>query len=64
MYAFYIFVKHLVEFFCLFYLFSIFRKFIEIDIVDDEDYQKNESFFIELGQPITELNEKNGNLND
>lgn len=35
------------------------EKFIEIDIVDDEDYQKNESFFIELGQPITELNEKN-----
>jgi solute carrier family 8 (sodium/calcium exchanger) len=35
------------------------EKFIDIDIVDDEDYQKNESFFVELGEPIVELNEKN-----
>ena len=30
------------------------RKYIEIDIVDDEDYQKNEAFFVELGEPIPE----------
>jgi hypothetical protein len=28
--------------------------------VDDEDYQKNESFFIELGEPIIEMNENGG----
>lgn len=30
------------------------EKYIEIDIVDDEDYQKNEAFFVELGEPIPE----------
>lgn len=30
------------------------EKYIEIDIVDDEDYQKNEMFFVELGEPIPE----------
>lgn len=30
------------------------EKFIEIEIFDDEDYEKKESFFIELGQPIVD----------
>ena len=45
-----------------FILLYLCRKYIEIDIVDDEDYQKNESFFVELGEPISEFNEKNGKL--
>ena len=35
-------------------LFFFQRKYIEIDIVDDEDYQKNEVFYVELGEPIPE----------
>lgn len=31
------------------------EKFIEIEIFDDEDYEKNESFYIELGPPISEV---------
>lgn len=34
--------------------FSLKRKLIEIGIVDDEDYQKNEQFMIELGEPVSE----------
>jgi len=30
------------------------RKYIEIDIFDDEDYQKNELFYVELGHPEVE----------
>lgn len=30
------------------------EKYIEIDIFDDEDYQKNEMFYVELGQPEVE----------
>ncbi len=30
--------------------------------MDDEDYSKNESFFVELEDPITELNEKQGDV--
>jgi len=30
------------------------EKFIEITIVDDQDYVKNERFFIEIGEPICE----------
>lgn len=34
------------------------EKYIEVDIVDDEDYQKNEHFFIELEEPWTEFHGK------
>jgi solute carrier family 8 (sodium/calcium exchanger) len=30
------------------------EKYIEIDIFDDEDYQKNELFYVELGEPVVE----------
>ena len=39
---------------CTNLLISYFRKYIDIDIVDDEDYQKNEVFYVELGEPIPE----------
>lgn len=36
----------------LFTQFSItFRKEISIQVVDDEEYEKNKSFFLELGEP-------------
>ncbi|CAF0807680.1 unnamed protein product [Brachionus calyciflorus] len=37
------------------------EKYIEIDIVDDEDYQKNENFFVELGEPIADMDEASHN---
>ena len=27
------------------------RKFIEVTIIDDEEYEKEENFYVELGQP-------------
>ena len=36
------------------------RKFIDIEIVDDEDYEKKEQFYVELGDPISEFAEKMG----
>lgn len=29
-----------------------FRRVIEIGIVDDEEYEKNECFYVELGEPM------------
>ena len=37
---------------------------IDIGIVDDEDYVKNEEFMIELGEPIGESNEARVDEND
>ena len=34
------------------------RKEIEIEIVDHEEYERNESFFVELSEPIFESNPK------
>jgi hypothetical protein len=34
--------------------FIVKRKIIQIGIVDDEDYQKNEVFYVELGEPFTQ----------
>ena len=42
---------------CLF----CFRGFIKVQIVDDEEYEKNEVFYIELFEP--ELYRPNGELN-
>jgi len=40
------------------------EKFIEIEIFDDEDYEKKESFFIELGAPISELSKGEEDVNE
>lgn len=37
------------------------EKYIDIDIVDHEDYQKNENFFIKLSEPIAEIEEASHN---
>ncbi|RNA39426.1 sodium calcium exchanger 1-like isoform X3, partial [Brachionus plicatilis] len=37
------------------------EKYIEIDIVDDEDYQKNENFYVKLSEPIADLDEASHN---
>lgn len=37
------------------------EKYIEIDIVDHEDYQKNVNFFIKLSEPIAEVEEVSHN---
>lgn len=37
------------------------RKIIEVKIIDDEEYEKNKSFTIELGEPILlEIGQKHG----
>lgn len=37
------------------------RKIIEVKIIDDEEYEKNKSFIIELGEPILlEIGQKHG----
>jgi len=40
------------------------RKYIEIEIFDDEDYEKKESFFIELDRPISELAKGEEDVNE
>lgn len=40
------------------------EKFIEIEIFDDEDYEKKESFFIELGAPLSELEKGEEDVNE
>ncbi len=37
-----------------FIIYNLCRKFIEIEIFDDEDYEKKEMFSIELGKPIVD----------
>ena len=34
-----------------FCLFDFFRKYIKVRIFDDEEYEKNEEFYVELGEP-------------
>lgn len=37
------------------------RKIIEVKIIDDEEYEKNKSFTIELGEPVLlEIGQKHG----
>lgn len=40
------------------------EKFIEIEIFDDEDYEKSESFFIELDAPISEVGKDEEDVNE
>ncbi|GCB62668.1 hypothetical protein scyTo_0014524, partial [Scyliorhinus torazame] len=36
-------------------------KTIEIRVIDDEEYEKNKNFFIEIGEPrLVEMSEKKG----
>lgn len=46
-------------------LFSLFiRKVIEVKIIDDEEYEKNKAFTIELGEPVLlEIGQKHGESN-
>ncbi|XP_005988888.1 solute carrier family 8 member 4a [Latimeria chalumnae] len=40
-------------------------KMIEIKIIDDEEYEKNKTFFIELGEPVlVEVGQKQGDSNE
>ncbi|XP_078256041.1 sodium/calcium exchanger 1-like isoform X2 [Rhinoraja longicauda] len=40
-------------------------KTIEIRVIDDEEYEKNKNFFIEIGEPhLVEMSEKKGNAED
>lgn len=45
-----------------FHLASLFnRKIIEVKIIDDEEYEKNKTFTIELGEPVLlEIGQKHG----
>lgn len=37
------------------------RKVIEVKIIDDEEYEKNKTFTIELGEPVLlEIGQKHG----
>jgi len=40
------------------------RKYIEIEIFDDEDYEKSESFFIELDRPVSEVAKGEEDVNE
>ena len=38
-----------------------FSKIIEINIIDDEEYEKNKNFFLEIGEPqLLEMSERKG----
>lgn len=40
---------------------SLYRKTIEVKIIDDEEYEKNKTFCIELGEPVLlEIGQKHG----
>lgn len=42
---------------------SLYRKTIEVKIIDDEEYEKNKTFSIELGEPVLlEIGQKHGKL--
>ena len=32
-------------------LFNSFRKYIEVNVIDEEEYEKDVNFFIEIGEP-------------
>lgn len=41
------------------------RKIIEVKIIDDEEYEKNKTFVIELGEPVLlEIGQKHGGCLD
>lgn len=41
--------------------FGFFSKTIHVNIIDDEEYEKNKNFFIELGDPrLLEMSERKG----
>ncbi|KAM7377460.1 hypothetical protein PAMA_013984 [Pampus argenteus] len=41
------------------------QKIIEVKIIDDEEYEKNKSFIIELGEPVLlEIGQKHGDSNE
>lgn len=49
--------SHLLFQFC----FGFFSKTIQVNIIDDEEYEKNKNFFIELGEPrLLEMSERKG----
>ncbi|KAG7217747.1 hypothetical protein INR49_020934 [Caranx melampygus] len=38
-----------------------FLKSVQINIIDDEEYEKNKNFFVELGEPrLLEMSERKG----
>lgn len=40
---------------------SFFSKTIQINIIDDEEYEKNKNFFMELSEPrLVEMSERKG----
>lgn len=45
----------------LFPAFLCFSKTIRINIIDDEEYEKNKNFFLEIGEPrLLEMSERKG----
>lgn len=52
-------IKYLNVFLCS----SLYRKIIEVKIIDDEEYEKNKTFSIELGEPVLlEIGQKHGTV--
>jgi len=43
------------------YVFAHHRKILEVKIIDDEEYEKNKTFTIHLGEPVLlEIGQKHG----
>lgn len=43
------------------YCFFFLSKTIQINIIDDEEYEKNKNFFLEIGEPqLLEMSERKG----
>uniref|UniRef100_A0ACB8GAL5 Uncharacterized protein n=1 Tax=Sphaerodactylus townsendi TaxID=933632 RepID=A0ACB8GAL5_9SAUR len=41
---------------------TVWNKTISIKVIDDEEYEKNKTFYIEIGEPrLVEMSEKKGN---
>ncbi|KAG5285074.1 hypothetical protein AALO_G00033810 [Alosa alosa] len=41
------------------------RKILEVKVIDDEEYEKNKTFTIHLGEPVLlEIGQKHGDSND
>ncbi len=46
---------------CLYFPLSLYRKTVEVKIIDDEEYEKNKTFIIELGEPVLlDIGQKHG----
>lgn len=56
-------LSHVCKLVLFFFLSFSFSKTIQINIIDDEEYEKNKNFFLEIGEPqMVEMSERKGGM--